>query len=1067
MDARRPRRTRRLPTLEHLEQKALLTPFMVMNTVDSGAGSLRQAILDSNAAPPPAGGTNLIEFNIPTTDPGYNVTSQSWTIAPLTSLPTVTAPALINGYTQPGASPNTNPPRMGKNTILKIELYGYGGPVLLNGLTISAGHSTVSGLVIDGCNIGIDVTGSGGDTIAGNFIGTDVTGTQRAGNNTGLELDSVGNVTIGGTAPGAGNVISGNVVGVLSQQAAPTSTSDLVEGNFIGADVTGTQSAYNVNGVGLANDSGDTIGGTTAAAGNLISGNTFHGISIGLGSQLTTDTVVEGNSFGTDVTGTMGLANSTGAISGAAVEISGSANTIGGSAAGAGNLIADSDYTAIEVAQGSDNLISKNAIFGNALGGIRVDGGANPGVAAPVLTTAPVNSDDSISVGGTLQNETPGDTVTIELFASATNYLAGQEQGQTFVAGTTAMVGPSGSASFSTTLTPPAGEPYLTATVTGSSNSTSGFSNSLSPGVGAPVDLALSDVVDADPIAVGSDLGYTFTIANQGTTMATDVTLTHMLPDSATFVSAVPSQGTANQSAGTVTAALGDIAGGASATLRVVVTPQATGSVEIAARVFSDQFIINPPQTVTSIPVDVSPTAPTNVAAKVVSGTGGSSAISVTWSYAKPPGSTVTFNVYRSETSGGEGTTPYMTGLTADEFTDPGATPDHVYYYEVTAVIGGRESTVSGEALAAILTGPMLSAHVFPANNVGSSLVSLTWSDLDPGAAALAYVVTTGAPGGDTVVYQGTNPYCTIDQAPGTTRFYQVSAVVGSNQGPRSAPVPATMPDLLHPVLSVQNLGTPGPLGDVEVLLVWTNPYPSAMSGSCNLFRSTTPGGEGTTPYQGNLTFNLATAGQGVGGGGGGGGNSGSEGELLYFNTTVDQLPGSIYYYQVNEVVNVNDSNQPIVHSYTGPLSNEIAVTIPVSATQRVTVDNILVNVLKGLHKRKSNDIVINFSSALDVADAQDLAAYHLVAVGKLNRKTGQHATRRVKLTSATYSAATDSVTLAIKGRLPNQPLQLSINTSAVLDASGQPIANSSGQSGGRFQTTFGKKGITLATVSP
>ena len=207
----------------------------------------------------------------------------------------MTAPAFINGYTQPGASPNTNPPGMGKNTILKIELYGQGGPVLLNGLTISAGNSTVCGLVIDGCNIGIDLTGSGGDTIAGNFIGTDVTGKQRAGSNTGLELDSVGNVTIGGTATGAGNVISGNVVGILSQQAAPTATNDLVEGNFIGTDVTGTQAAYETNGVELANDSSDTIGGTTAGAGNLISGNTFHGISIGLGSQVSTDTLVEGN----------------------------------------------------------------------------------------------------------------------------------------------------------------------------------------------------------------------------------------------------------------------------------------------------------------------------------------------------------------------------------------------------------------------------------------------------------------------------------------------------------------------------------------------------------------------------------------------------------------------------------------------------------------------------------------------------------------------------------------------------------------------------------------------------
>ena len=78
--------------------------------------------------------------------------------------------------------------------------------------------------------------------------------------------------------------------------------------------------------------------------------------------------------------------------------------------------------------------------------------------------------------------------------------------------------------------------------------------------------------------------------------MATGVTLTHMLPDSATFVSAMPSQGTATQNAGTVTATLGNIAGGASATLHVVVQPQATGSIEIAARVFSDQFISTRPR---------------------------------------------------------------------------------------------------------------------------------------------------------------------------------------------------------------------------------------------------------------------------------------------------------------------------------------------------------------------------------------------------------------------------------------------------------------------------------------
>ena len=105
---------------------------------------------------------------------------------------------------------------------------------------------------------------------------------------------------------------------------------------------------------------------------------------------------------------------------------------------------------------------------------------------------------------------------------------------------------------------------------------------------------------------------------------------------------------------------------------------------------------------------------------------------------------------------------------------------------------------------------------------------------------------------------------------------------------------------------------------------------------------------------------------------------------------------------------------------------------------------------------------MVDFSSALNASDAVNLADYHLVTLGKRNKKTGQQATKPLKLTSATYSAATDTVTLAIKGKLPNQPLALSVNTSAVLDAAGQPIAGTSGQPGSSFQATFGKKGLTL-----
>src|SRR5262245_55941784 len=105
------------PRLDLLEDRTLLSTFSVTNTLDSGAGSLRQAILDANAHANTlnAGGVaDTIAFNIP----GSGVQ----TIAPLSALPTITDPVVIDGYTQPGASPNTLP--SGDNAVLLIELNG-------------------------------------------------------------------------------------------------------------------------------------------------------------------------------------------------------------------------------------------------------------------------------------------------------------------------------------------------------------------------------------------------------------------------------------------------------------------------------------------------------------------------------------------------------------------------------------------------------------------------------------------------------------------------------------------------------------------------------------------------------------------------------------------------------------------------------------------------------------------------------------------------------------------------------------------------------------------------------
>ena len=190
-----------------MEDRTLLSTFTVTNTADSGPGSLRQAILDSNAVT----GGNTIDFDIP----GSGVQ----TIALSSGLPTITTAVLIDGYSQPGASPNTE--AQSDNAILQIVLDGYASGYA-DGLTIAAPSVTVRGLVIDGFGYGIHLLGSGGqDVVAGNFIGVDASGSHAQGDQYGVFADQVGQNTIGGTTPADRNIISGNSARMECTHPAP------------------------------------------------------------------------------------------------------------------------------------------------------------------------------------------------------------------------------------------------------------------------------------------------------------------------------------------------------------------------------------------------------------------------------------------------------------------------------------------------------------------------------------------------------------------------------------------------------------------------------------------------------------------------------------------------------------------------------------------------------------------------------------------------------------------------------------------------------------------------------
>jgi titin len=223
-------------------------------------------------------------------------------------------------------------------------------------------------------NDGIDIYGIGTDAniVAGNFIGTDFVGTSPLGIAgygaylaEGASSNWIGvHPSGGGAIQDEGNVISGS--GKQQVQISGTSSSNVVAGNKIGTDVTGTVALGNWSGGVLVDTGciGNTIGGTAPGAGNVILGIGNDGVQISGSSSFN---VVVGNKIGTDVTGTVSLSNSGNGIE---VDAGCVGNTIGGTALGAGNLIATNGtyFVWITGDGATDNLVQGNA-FGTALTG--------------------------------------------------------------------------------------------------------------------------------------------------------------------------------------------------------------------------------------------------------------------------------------------------------------------------------------------------------------------------------------------------------------------------------------------------------------------------------------------------------------------------------------------------------------------------------------------------------------------------------------------------------------------------------------------------------------------------
>ncbi len=133
----------------------------------------------------------------------------------------------------------------------------------------------------DGAGIAVSSFGVTGTKIEGNFIGTSAAGTAALGNGEGgVDIASANN-TVGGTASGARNVISGNESDGVQILGGINTASNEVLGNYIGTDKNGTQDLGNTgNGVDMANAANNTVGGTAGGARNIISGNEGQGVQI-------------------------------------------------------------------------------------------------------------------------------------------------------------------------------------------------------------------------------------------------------------------------------------------------------------------------------------------------------------------------------------------------------------------------------------------------------------------------------------------------------------------------------------------------------------------------------------------------------------------------------------------------------------------------------------------------------------------------------------------------------------------------------------------------------------------
>ncbi|MGZ4966939.1 MAG: M12 family metallopeptidase [Chthoniobacterales bacterium] len=482
---------------------------VVTNTKDSGVGSLRAAIFYAFDH-----ANTTITFNIPTNDSGH--TGNIYLLQPTDTMLTPAPGTIIDGTTQPNG--NQNGPSivldggMGPQPqYLEPAFYLNGANVTLRGLAIR--NSPASGIQLDGPN-------SAGNVIKGCWLGLDASGTSAAPNTyaqISLTNGANGN-TIGGLTSSSRNVISGgNAEGIYISD--PTTTGNTVLGNYIGLDSTGTVALGNrYSGVNITNGAHDNVvGGTGSGARNFICANGFDGVSVN--GTATNNNIVQGNTVGLNVFGnpvpnvfrevTMADTASGNLVGGAAT---GAANIISGNADEGIVVFGDATHNTFQ-----RNLVFNNHFVGIRLWTFD-PGTPNDLQAAPTLNSATLGINNSTLNGATTCNgsltSSANTTFRIELFANAGADPSGSVEGQFFVGDANVTTNGAGTADFSFQVQTAIPVGYaISATATNPAGSTSEFSQDVN--VATAGDSNGDGIPDAWATAHGFSVNAS--IANQDT----------------------------------------------------------------------------------------------------------------------------------------------------------------------------------------------------------------------------------------------------------------------------------------------------------------------------------------------------------------------------------------------------------------------------------------------------------------------------------------------------------------------------------------------------------------------